>query len=198
MLYDLDITAIASRNVPRWFRHVRNLAFVRVLARGLAVIHEEFLAWRQDTIIAQYRFNGLIHSLEWALNDRFDPVERRIYITVVEQVPSYHHVEDGGAAVVHALPEGMLSGYYHLDTDGEGGAEQYLYEFLVHVPASITFAPPGMFQLLDLYRYAGRRPAIRRFNELTDGQVQLILHPMHNPPANWLVPSLPDFNLETE
>lgn len=192
MLYTLDITAIAKRVVPGWFRREPNLAFIRVLTRGLAVLQDDFASFR-DVVRDQYRYNGLVHSLERMLNDHFDAIERRIYITVENQVPGYYHVEDGGPAFVHHLPLGTLSGYYHLNLSSF--PTNYLYEFLVHVPASLTFQPVALFNLLDLYRFAGRRPAIVRENN--DGDtVQLILHPMHNPPANWLVYTTPDLDFE--
>jgi hypothetical protein len=151
-------------------------------------------AWRTDTIIAEYRFNGLIHSLERALNERFDATLQRIYITVVDQYPMLFHAADGELATTAMAVEGELTGYYHLP-DGVVTAP-YLYEFLVHVPADITFAPQEMFDLLDLYRYAGRRPAIRRFSP-PDVEVEIILYPGLAFVANEPVTIDPSFELGT-
>lgn len=157
MLYDFDIAAIAQRNVPRWFRHAKNAAFIRVIARGLAWIHTEFLAWRQDTIIDQYRFNGLVHSLEWVLNDRFDAVARRIKLQINDEVPFYY-LQDNDGQMVFALEDGMLANYYCLEETM--GTVAPVAEFFILVPTDIALNTDELFDLVDLYRFAGRRPRI--------------------------------------
>lgn len=189
MIYDFDIAKLIRRYVPVALRHPINLQWAYVLCSWLARIHSEFLAWRQDTIIAEYRYNGLIHSLEWMLNDRFDTLDRRIYITVVDQIPVYYHQDQADPTAAVLMDEGQMSGYYHLD---QGAAvANYDYEFLVHVPVSLSFDDELMFQLLDLYRYAGRRPAIRLFDAL-DQTVDIILYPGLELPANAPTPIGPN------
>lgn len=189
MIYDFDIAKIIRRYVPVAFRHSVNLQWAYVLCSWMARIHDEFLVWRQDTIIAEYRFNGLIHSLEWLLNDRFDALDRRIFITVVDQTPVYYHQDQADPTVVVYMDDGQMSGYYHIDQ--AMAASNYDYEFLVHVPTSLTLDHERMFQLLDLYRYAGRRPAIRLFDAL-DQTVALILYSGLGPSANAPTPIGPN------
>ncbi|MCW5900498.1 MAG: hypothetical protein KIT10_14635 [Flavobacteriales bacterium] len=193
MLYDLDIDKLVRRYAPGWFRHARNIALAQVLLAWVGRIQEEFLLWRTEVIIAQYRFNGLMHSLEWVLNDLHDALDRRIYITVVDQAPVMYHIGDGQPAFHSFVTEGVLTGYYHLETGAV--SEPYLYEFLVHVPAELSFIPSAMFDLLDLYRFAGRRPAIRRFAP-GDTTVEIILYHGLTPAANGII--VVDPYLETE
>lgn len=181
MLYTFDLGKIIRRYSPVWFRWPVNMSLSLVLLSWLSRIHQDFLAWRTDTIIAEYRFNGLIHSLERLLNERFDALSQRIYITVVDQYPVLYHAEDGQLATTAMAEAGQLTGYYHLP-DG-AVAQPYLYEFLVHVPADITFTPTVMFDLLDIYRFAGRRPAIRRFYP-DDSDAEVILYTGLFFPAN--------------
>lgn len=181
MLYDFDLVKIIRRYSPTWFRWPVNQAWALALLSWLGRIQQAFLAWRINTIIEEYRFNGLIHSMERLLNERFDSVLQRIYITVVDQYPVLYHADDGQLAMTAMAEAGQLTGYYHLP-DG-AVAQPYLYEFLVHVPAEITFTPKVMFDLLDLYRYAGRRPAIRRFYP-DDSDAELILYTGLFLPAN--------------
>lgn len=162
MFYDLNIPLLIFRYSPGWFRQVPNLPFAYALASWLERIQADFLTWREGAIIAEYRYNGLLHSLERLLNDRYDPIDRRIYIDVVEQTPGYWFLEDGQPAIVSFLEAGELTGYTFL----EDGAipEVYTHEFTVSVPAVVPFNPSQMFDLLDIYRYAGRRPGIRVFD----------------------------------
>lgn len=193
MIYTFNIPTLVKRYLAPELRMPRILALGRVLLSWLRVIHLQFLAWRTDEVLAQYRFNGLIHSLEWMLNDRFDAIERRIYITVVDQVPTYYHLSQGDPPAVAYSTEGMMTGYYHLDQDAV--TDPYLYEFLVHVPADVVFNTTVMFALLDLYRYAGRRPAIRQFGP-GDSTVSITLYPGITPPANSPVVAIPDLPTE--
>ncbi len=159
MIYTFDIPALIRRYVPVWFRHAVNLQFAYVLASWLSRIHTDFLSWRQLTILPEYRYNGLVHSLERMLNDRYDIIQRRIFIKVAFQEPVLYHIADGQPAVASHFGEGQLTGYYHLD-DG-ALVEPYLFEFMIHVPADVPFTADQMFADVDVYRYAGRRPAIR-------------------------------------
>lgn len=193
MLYDYDLVKIIRRFSPIWFRWPVNIAWARVLLSWLGRIHNDFLLWRTNTIIEEYRFNGLIHSLERLLNERYDSTLNRIYITVVDQYPVLYHAADGTPATTSMAVEGQLMGYYHLP---DGAVPQlYVYEFLVHVPADLTFVPKVMFDLLDIYRYAGRRPAIRRYLP-DDTEVEIILYTGLFAPANQPVPTDPQPELE--
>lgn len=181
MLYTFDTTKLTKRFLPTALRRPRMLAWARVLVSWLAKMHQDFLAWRTEAVLAEYRFNGLIHSLERMLNMHYDALLNRIYITVVQQYPVLYHADDGQLAGTAMATEGNLTGYYYLP---DGAVPQpYLYEFLVHVPASISFNAQGMFERLDLYRYAGRRPAIRRYAP-DDSTVEIILYPGLSLPAN--------------
>lgn len=165
MRYDFDIPTIIRRFVPVWFRKPTNLAWAYALARRCEWIHTHFLVFRARDIEPLFQYNGLLHSLEWMVNDVFDPVQRRIYITVSPQVPVMYHHDQGDAAVVQFSDEGTLTGYYHLD-EGEVHAP-YRHEFVVNVPMALaSLNTSWMFELLDRWRWAGRRPAIRFFDPL--------------------------------
>lgn len=194
MLYNFDIPKLVKRYAPGWFRKPRNLQFTQALLSWPARIHTEFLLWRQQEIIDQYRFNGLVHSLEWALNDRFDPIDRRIFITVIEQVPFVWHLDDGEPSGYSMVDEADSTGYYYLDESSP--VAMYRYEFLVNVPTAVSFVPKHMFDLLDLYRYAGRRPAIRLWWPTPDVEVDIIYYPGLEPAGNSLTPMPPPFETE--
>lgn len=196
MLYSFDIPALIKRYAPGWFRWPVNLQLAQALCAWPARIHAEFLVWRQQEIIDQYRFNGLIHSLEWVLNDRFDPIDRRIFITVVDQVPFLTHLDEAEPAVMGMVDESDSTGYYFLDETAP--VATYRYEFLVQVPSPIAFVPQQMFDLLDLYRYAGRRPAIRLWWPTPATQVPggIIFYPGLEPAGNLVTAQQPPFEAE--
>lgn len=169
MTYAFDIDELIRRFVPVWFRSLRNLSYTSAMASWCASIHQRFLGWREAVILPGYQYNGLLHSMEWMLNDAYDAVDRRIRITVYDQSPVMCHATEGDAVFVAHSDEGDVSGYSHLDEDAI--TEVYRYEFIVHVPVEIAAIPPRqMFERLDVYRFAGRRPAIR-YHDAADATV---------------------------
>lgn len=181
MTYDLDIPLIIRRFAPTWFRKPRNLAWAYALSSWCVSIQQRFIAWRM-AVLAGYQYNGLTHSLEWLCNDVYDPVDRRIYITVTPQVPVYHHLSEGDPHVVTHTQEGELNGYYHLDETAV--AEVYRHEFVVHIPVSLAaINTQDLFDRLDLYRFAGRRPAIRFF-DTSDNTVAMVYYNALSPLFN--------------
>ena len=174
MIYDLNVPELIRRFVPVWFRKQRNLEWAYAAASWCVSIHQRFVLWRETEILPGYKYNGLVHSLEWRPNDTYDAGDRRIYITVTPQVPVLYHLNEGDPSVVAHLQEGDLNGYYHLDEADT--TEVYRHEFLVHIPVELAaLDTQELFDRLDLYRYAGRRPAIRFF-DTSDATVQMVYY----------------------
>lgn len=184
MTYDLNIPELIRRFVPVWFRKTRNLQWAYAMASWCESMHQRFVLWRETVILPEYKYNGLVHSLEWMMNDMYDAVDRRIYITVTPQVPVYYHLTEGDPSVVSHVQEGDLNGYYHLDETDT--AEVYRHEFVVNIPVELAaLNTQEVFDRLDIYRYAGRRPAIRFFDP-SETTVQMVyynaLSPLFNQP----------------
>lgn len=172
MLYTFNIRALVRRYFPPKLRHEENIAWGYALLKPLEFIHNLFLTHR-DTVNATYNYNGLKHSLEALLNDTYDPVLRRIYITVSPQVPVLHCLDEAEPARAWCQAEEELAGFWCTD-EGEGAL--YLHEFSINVPVALPVNYDELFALVDIYRYAGRRPNILlRDNFLTI--VGNILHP---------------------
>lgn len=70
---------LVQRVIPRWWRRVRMMAWLRVLIWPVMQLHAAFKAYRLSTLY-DMRITGQVIYLERALNDRFDNVARRIYI----------------------------------------------------------------------------------------------------------------------
>lgn len=175
MVFDLDLRKLLRRYSPTWFRWPANQSFAYALSRWVAYLHTQLLGARQE-VAYQYRVNGLTHSMAERMNDIFDPVLRRITITVPSQLPVLYCLDDAEAPVAYLGDDGELSGYYCLEDAELNVAVQYAYEFLVEVPASLSFSSDSMFTELDLYRFAGRRPAIRRFDDLNNTVAMIYYH----------------------
>lgn len=172
MLYDFDIRKLVRRYFPTWFRWEENVSFGYALCSYLGIIHDKLMDERQAAL-DQYKFNGLKHSLEWLLNDAYDPLNRRIYITVDEQQPVMYCQNEDEAAIDHCSNEEELSPHWCLN---ENEGINYLHEFVINIPSNITFNAVTIFEMVDLYRYAGRRPAIRTYGTF-NVTINYVLYP---------------------
>lgn len=94
---DVNWTDLVQRLLPRWWRRMRMLAWMRVLVSQVAAAHSVFLNSR-SRVLYDLRINGQTIYLEKALNDRFDEEPRRIYIETIEdpsQLYLYRKAEEG-------------------------------------------------------------------------------------------------------
>lgn len=79
MWFDVDWNSLSQSIMPGWWRRSRFVTFVRVLISQVMAKHVEFKQTREQ-LIYDMTVTGQTMSLESALNDRFDDVDRGIYI----------------------------------------------------------------------------------------------------------------------
>lgn len=162
-IYDWNMRKLIRRYLPVKLRWPENVAWGFALNKYLVQIMALFQGVKQS-IAAEYAFNGLVHSLERLLNNTYDTTLRRIYISVPDQLPVLYFQDPEEPPVVYLQDEGVETGYFFLDVEEINAAGQYRYEFLVNIPATLSIDPDGVFAILETYRYAGRRPAVRFFD----------------------------------
>jgi hypothetical protein len=166
MLYDFDLRKILRRSAPTWFRWPTNQSLAFALCRWLLRIEEQEFAPLRAAVQAEYGYNGLIHSLEIALNDRFDAVLRRITVMDSPQV-AYLFYRDAADLPVERIGEASEPSLYSImDAQQLSGALAYRSEFTIRVPDTIGVSAKAIFDYVDLYRLAGRRPQITWVNIL--------------------------------
>jgi hypothetical protein len=160
-LFDIDYDSVVWQNLPVLLRGMAMYGWLKSLAAPVVYLDGEFTTNRNNNL---YRLahNGQVCFLTAALNDVFDPVERRIYITDGPyELPLYVYL----VAEDQPLPLGLVS---------EEGSAAYpdpaaLYlesetaalvcQFIVHVPSVIAVAPYSEAWLrstVDIYRLPGK------------------------------------------
>lgn len=160
MLYGYDLRKTLRRYSPVWFRWPENQSFAYALCRRLVTLDVWFGRLRND-VAKEWEYNGLMHSLEWALNDKFDNVQRRIKVEDQAQVP-YLFYRDAADLPVERIGEASEpSPYYIMDAQQLSGAVAYRQEFTIVVPDTLGVNAKAIFNYVDIYRLAGRRPRIR-------------------------------------
>lgn len=132
--YDLNIKQLSLLLLPTFWRRPLFEAVIYGIATPLHQLLSRFQMWKQEK---DYRLlhNGQVCRLRALLNDRFDPVERRI--TVTEQIDERGRIRfalrEKQAAV--PFPARETDQKMSLNRRGYGGVNGY--DFWVNIPISI-------------------------------------------------------------
>ncbi len=136
-VYDLHIKRLALLLLPTHYRRPLIAAFAQSFTEGVARVHGCFMSWREKTD-RRLEYNGQVCRLRGALNDLFDPKERRITISDGNVRGS----QEGSLRVFvrteerHELvPQRNSDGAMILNRRGFSGISGY--DFFVSIPAQL-------------------------------------------------------------
>lgn len=79
MWFDINWNVFGVQNLPNKWRDVVSIQFVKVMLRPLNDLYYKWYNWRIDNIY-KLEHTTQICYLRGSLNDKFDPVQRRIWI----------------------------------------------------------------------------------------------------------------------
>lgn len=79
MWFNIDWNVLALDNIPTMLRKHLYAAYIQFALKPLSSLYYKWFNWRIDNIY-KLEHTGQVCSLEGSLNDKFDPVERRIRI----------------------------------------------------------------------------------------------------------------------
>lgn len=164
MWYNVDYNALALENLPTRKRKPKFWRFVMVLLSPIISSYDVWLNFRNDNM---YRIahNGQVCFLRKSLNDRFDVVQRRIYIgngNLFDTTYIYTEAEaqDEFTNTESESEEETL----YLRTDAET-ADTGL-DFIVYVPEEIYNSQiHGLHSHIKYYRAGGKRYQILTIDE---------------------------------
>jgi hypothetical protein len=136
MIYDVDWEQLMTWLIPKPLQGDKMTLFINVMSNQFNGIAINFSNYRQNAL---YRLNtnGQTCSLRKALNDAFDPTDRRITIT---------NNPDGGK-VLFAYPLSQEIPLYLPAYLGTGEVN-----FIVNVPAELNGSDASINVLIQLYK----------------------------------------------
>lgn len=156
-IYNYDLSKLIRRLTPPRWRNPLNLNWYETLLSGINHSQDRFNAFK-DQALVELSYNGQTCYLEKMLNDRFDPVSRRIIILHEEDNGVYWYLEN----------EGQVEKYLYTESE-TGATTTYLYnegepstefpegiDFLVKAPSELTGQEAKMRSEIDKYRLAGK------------------------------------------
>lgn len=151
--YNVEYDRLARLLLPVTLRRKRLMAFVGVMTSEVQRISGWFRRYRDDT---DYRLshNGQVCYLRAVLNDKFDPVLRRVTIEDIGILPE---------TIIHRRTTGLFLLFKHRPEDiilhrrGFGGYESY--DFLIVIPAQLrgVINETQLRAVTDTYKLAGKR-----------------------------------------
>lgn len=157
--YDVNFKRLALLLLPTFLRRPLLAAFAYAFVSPLQYLHTRFILWKRES---DYRLehNGQVCYLRALLNDKFDPIERRITITeTVENVGfiNMHKREEDSAVLVPCRESGQI---LILNRRGYGGASGY--DFWVNLPL-VLYDKVDIMQVravVNTYKLASKRFSI--------------------------------------
>lgn len=153
MWYNLDINKLTALLTPTFLRKEMFLAWLRVLHFPLIEIVDKFNFNRNENLY-NLAHNGQVCYLRGALNDRFDPSQRRIKIADGNRYQRQYIYTRG-----EQKPKFLGKIYLYDRVDyGDTGVD-----FIVLIPNNLVFNEYEMKALVDFYKLASKRYKIQKY-----------------------------------
>ena len=157
--YEVNIKRFALLLLPTFWRKPLLATLAYAMVSPLGYLHTRFVLFRRDTV---YRLthNGQVCYLRALLNDKFDPIDRRITITeTVENVGfiTLRKREEDAEVLVPRRGSGRI---LILNRRGYGGVSGY--DFWVNIPLALydKLDITQVRAVVDAYKLASKRFSI--------------------------------------
>ena len=152
-MYRINWVVFVGWLLPTFWRMRNHIVWLVTLLYPSIRLHGEFLQFRDRTLF-ELGINGQVSKLERMLNDYYDPIERRIYISDGERF------EGANAYSFHLDLSPNIYSFGHNDIVSiysyglEGVAEDV--DFYVNVPFGLSFDLDQMNANIVKYKILGR------------------------------------------
>lgn len=146
MWYKVDWDKLILLLLPTFLRKPMLFGYMRALVSPIASLHYNWEQMRAANLL-KLSYNGQRCYLRKALNDRFDPDLRRIFIGEIPQLEENYIYQ----------PEENLDYYLdtmYLDLDYTEGGETV--DFVVYVPADVMNKINEIIATLEFYKLPGK------------------------------------------
>lgn len=152
-MYNINWSRLVALLLPFDLRKAKIVSYLIALIEPIKQAYNDFLAFRTQQLY-EAEINGQTIKLERVLNDTFDPIDRRIFITDGEYfTPPIFYEEYKNLPVVF-LAEGNNSNpiFYSMDSL----EDRVNFNFFVHVPTDVFFDKTRVRALVNNYKIFGR------------------------------------------
>ena len=158
-IFNIDLEKLAHWMIPVRWRADGVVAWVKATAATWSDLYNRFAIYRK-LVTYNLFITPQVCYLEKALNDKYDPIQRRIFIEDgAENEPVYLFIRDEQKPVyLYARSEEKP---VYLIQRAESA--EYGVDFTVHVPAGLTFNMAEMRTYVTVYKLATKTFSIVLF-----------------------------------
>lgn len=156
--YDINFPELIRQTLPVELRKKKMKSWLLSLIKPANLLYNRFLAFKAS-ILYELDHNGQVCRLRKALNDKFDNIDRRIYIEDAPvKLPLYiHRRVEGKPVYIRRRSEAAPVYIYRRSELSFGG------KFIVKVPVSLVYDAGAMKLLINKYKLAGKAYTIKTF-----------------------------------
>lgn len=161
--FNIQYYLIAEWLVPIRLRTAVIMAFIKACFAPIISLHNEFMAYRKAKLY-EVEMNYQVPLLEAFLNNRFDGVERRIYIDDAQTVEQIYIFQEDELEPLWLHQESEDDPIY-LHTEGETMGD-LLNDFVVYVPVSVSLMEnysESELRAMIATKWAGKRYKIELY-----------------------------------
>ncbi|WP_435135698.1 hypothetical protein [Formosa sp. A9] len=157
MWFSINYKRLAVLLLPFTLRQPKTIAYLHALISPLVNLHYDWRQYRLDNIY-KLEHSWQICSMRGALNDRFDPELRRIYINDGDVHDAFYIYTDGEDRPKYIYTESEIDAganptWLYNENELVGSAA----DFTVYVPAEIIqIQQYEVIGLIDFYKLAGK------------------------------------------
>jgi hypothetical protein len=159
-VFNILLSKIQQWLIPTMLRQPVLMAFIQAIYTPLVALHNSFINYRSAKFY-QIKMNYQVCYLASFLNDRFDSVQRRIYIDdalTVDQVYAYQDEEETPLWLYQDDEE--ETGTF-LFQDGESLGD-ILFDFVVFIPSVVSYDENEVRAMIAT-KLCGKKYKIERF-----------------------------------
>ena len=142
--YNLNINRLIALLLPTFLRRPKQLAWLSALAFPWVILHGQFLQYRTGALL-QIQTTPQVWALEKLLNDAYDYVQRRIYISdgVYSSTIFFFEKEANRPVRFYENQPVYFSEEHHADT---------AVDFVVHIPQRLLLSEGELSQFEGVIR----------------------------------------------
>lgn len=158
--YVINYSKLVTQRIPEELSVDEVINFVKVLVSPVVTLYNQLIAFR-DLLLYKITITPQVVYLEKMLNDRYDNIERRIYIEDgLTYDPIYVYTE-AELKPIYLYTESEMGPGNFLFTQGE--VSQVSNDFIVYVPLAVSFDVNEMTSLVSAYKLASKLFKIQTF-----------------------------------
>ena len=148
--YDINYTKAVTQRIPVPIQKDRTTAWLLVLVTPIVFIYNLLLSFRA-LIIYKLTITPQVCYLEKMLNDRYDTIDRRIYIADGKEynpIFIYRKVEVKPAFFFRKSESTALKQILYLKNE----TGSFTFDFVIHIPVEVLFDQNELVALVRTYK----------------------------------------------